>query len=45
MNVSVFLPNKIDFTVMRPKILQFEANCKQFIKDPAGSWIISRGLH
>ena len=27
MNVSVFLPNKIDFTVMRPKLSQFETNC------------------
>ena len=27
MNVSVFLPNKIDFTIMGPKRLQFETNC------------------
>ena len=27
MNVNVFLPNNIDFTVMRPKLKQFEANC------------------
>ena len=27
MNVRVFLPNNIDFAVMRPKLYQFEANC------------------
>ena len=27
MNFNIFLPNKIDFTVMRPKLQQFETNC------------------
>ena len=27
MNVSIFLPNKIDFPVMRTKLQQFETNC------------------
>ena len=40
MNVSVVLPYKIDFTVMRSKLQQFETNWKHFFKDPAGSWII-----
>ena len=26
MNVSIFLPNKTDFTVMGPKLLQLETN-------------------